>query len=258
MFPLKADNPPGRAPVATLALIVVTVVVFLLEGGLGGTSETVLVHFGLIPHELWHGGVHCALNGLGDHVICSDKAAYFGDRQPITSLTLPLALVTHLDLVHLFFNMLFLWLFGPGVEVALGRVRFLALYLACGLGGLVLQALVHPGSIEPVVGASGAVIGIIAAHLVVRPAGKIMVVSAVPLLVGVIAVPVVVMLGVWIVQLVVIGAIDPGSGVNGTAWWTHVGGFAIGLAGALALRRGTAAGRGVDAGTGRPLSPAGI
>ena len=101
MFPLKADNPPGRAPVATLALIVVTVVVFLLEGGLGGTSERVLVHFGLIPHELWHDGVHCALNGLGDHVVCSDKAAYFGDRQPITSLTLALAASTLLTFMHI-------------------------------------------------------------------------------------------------------------------------------------------------------------
>ena len=239
MFPLKADNPPGRAPVATLALIAVTVVVFLLEGGLGGTSDKVLVHFGLIPHELWHGGVHCALNGLGDRIVCSDRAAYFGDEQPITSLTLPLALVTHVDIVHLFFTMLFLWLFGPGVEVALGRLRFVALYLVCGLGGLVLEALVHPGSIEPVVGASGAVIGIIAAHVVVRPAGKIFVVSAVPLLVGVIAVPVIVMLGVWIVQLVVVGALDPGPSVTGPAWGTHLGGFAIGLAGALLLQRRT-------------------
>ncbi len=103
-------------------------------------------------------------------------------------------------------SMLFLWLFGPAVEVAFGRLRFLALCVAAGLAGLGLHAALESGSAAPVAAASGAVAGVIAAHLVVRPGGRILVISVVPVFVGIVGVPVIVMAGVWVAGLLAMHA----------------------------------------------------
>lgn len=124
-----------------------------------------------------------------------------------TVLAVPVAGGSAGELVRIGVAMLFLWLFGPGVEVGLGRLPFGALYVAAGLAALAFQAAVGSGAASAVTAVAAAVTVTVAAHLVLRPAGRILTISVVPVFFGVIAVPVFVMSAVWIMVLVAPAAV---------------------------------------------------
>ena len=161
-LPLKDNIPLARFPIVTVALVAINVVVYLLEirhGGsfFGGPAENVAVHYGAIPYELTHPGSHCdlvstqTLEGTASSVACTGMHGVIGSppAQPATWATVFTSMFLHGSFLHIFGNMLFLVIFGPNVEDAMGRLRYLAFYLLGGLVALGAQVLVSPDSTGP-------------------------------------------------------------------------------------------------------------
>jgi membrane associated rhomboid family serine protease len=149
---------------------------------------------------------------------------------PVTSMFL------HGDILHLGGNMLYLWIFGNNVEDAMGHWRFLAFYVVCGIAAALLHAVQDPGDVVPMVGASGAISGVLGAYLLLFPMARVFVWFG---FIFMFWVPALVVLGLWFgfQALSVLG--DPSGAQSGIAWWAHLGGFAVGMALTLlpAMRR---------------------
>jgi membrane associated rhomboid family serine protease len=158
------------------------------------------------------------------------------ENQPWTQSVGPL--VTHMFLhggwMHLLGNLLFLFVFGDNIEGRLGHFTFLVFYLACGLGAAAGQALADPTSTVPMIGASGAIAGVLGAYLVLFPGARITTLIPVFIFLLVRQIPAYFFLGIWIALQVLQGWLDhrsAGSGSGGgVAWWAHVGGFVVGAA----------------------------
>jgi membrane associated rhomboid family serine protease len=245
MFPLKDNIPLARFPIVTVALVVVNVIVYLLEirhGGsfFGGPSETVALHYGAIPYELTHPGSHCdlastqTLEGTVSSVACQGMHGVSGNPpgQPATWVTVCSSMFLHGSFLHIFGNMLFLAIFGPNVEDATGRVRYLAFYLLGGLVALGAQVLVSPDSTAPTLGASGAIAAVLGAYLVLYPRARVLSLVFIVFFVTIVEAPAVFLLGFWFLEQLYFGAAglaSPLGGGQGVAYFAHVGGFAFGL-----------------------------
>ena len=219
-IPLSDDNPlrSVRFQWVTIALIAANVVVFLLENTSDG--QAAIASFALVPSELFHVRI------WGGTVPAPDQPL-----QVPEGLTLLSYQFLHGDVLHLLSNMLFLWVFGDNVEDAMGHIKFLAFYLLCGIVGGLAHALMLPTSRLPLIGASGAVAGVIAAYLILHPRVRVWVLAFrfIPLRITAAWV-----LGVWVVTQLVMIAIAPSDQV---AWWAHVGGMVAGGVLVLILRR---------------------
>ena len=219
-IPLSDDNPlrSVRFQWITIALIAANVVVFLLENTPDG--EAAMASFALIPSELFHVRI------LGGTVVAPGQSL-----QVPEGLTLITYQFLHDDVLHLLSNMLFLWVFGDNVEDAMGHLKFLAFYLLCGVAGGLAHAFVVPASALPLIGASGAVAGVIAAYLVLHPRVRVWVLAFrfIPLRISAAWV-----LGVWVATQFAMVALAPSDQV---AWWAHVGGLIAGAVLVLFLRR---------------------
>jgi len=245
MFPLKDNIPLARFPIVTVALVAINVVVYLLEirhGGsfFGGPTSSVAVHYGAIPYELTHPGSHCDLvavqtpEGIASTVACQGQPGVTGTpaAQPATWETAFTSMFLHGSFLHIFGNMLFLAIFGPTVEDAMGRVRFPAFYLLGGLVALGAQVLVDPNSTTPTLGASGAIAAVLGGYIVLYPRARILSLVLIIFFVTIVEVPAVVLLGFWFVVQLVLGAAGLASPVGsgeGVAYFAHVGGFVFGL-----------------------------
>jgi membrane associated rhomboid family serine protease len=209
------DNDPlekSRRAYVNWALIAACTAVFLLQQGGTDNADTIIIrNFALFP---------VALTGE------SDTGAIFPP-----ALGLLTYMFLHGGWLHLFFNMLFLFTFGDNIEDALGHGRYLAFYLLCGIGGGVVHALASPSSNVPLVGASGAIAGVVAAYLMLRPCAKItfLAFGFVPLRLG----------SAWVLGAWVLMQIWNVINVHGgeTAWWAHIGGLAVGAVLTVVLRR---------------------
>ena len=215
MIPLKARNPRSTTPVMTVLLIIVNVVVFLYQYSLGPEhGERFILANALIPARLLH--------SLGAPGI------------PLSGALAPLVtcMFLHGGWMHLIGNMWFLWIFGDNVEDRLGHFSYVSFYLLCGLGAGILQLVVSVGSQIPMLGASGAISGVLGAYIVLYPRAKVL--TLVPLLFFFFTVdlPAVVILGYWFVIQFFSGLESLGmrAGGGGTAWWAHIGGFVMGMA----------------------------
>lgn len=199
----------------TLGLIAANVACYL-AAALGGTGLAQAAAYGL-------GFIPSIANGMA--VMPPELALA---PRPVTYVSYAFL---HADALHLAANMLFLWVFGDNVEDAVGHVRFLALYLACAAAGALLHGIVAPASQMPLIGASGAVAGVVAAYLVLHPRVRIWVLAfaRVPL-----RLPAFVVLGLWIAYQFVMLALDPAGQVS---WAAHVGGIIAGAALVVILRR---------------------
>lgn len=210
MFPISDDNPePGR-PIVTWALIAACIAVFLWQMSLqGGNAERAVFQFGAVP------------------------AALFGKAEANAVIpawaTILTSMFMHGGLAHLGGNMLYLWIFGDNVEIAMGRARFFVFYLVCGTIAALTQAFQSPASTVPLIGASGAISGVLGAYLLLQPFAHVRVaIMPLPFFIRVISVPSLVVLGFWFVIQFVSGlASDPEKG--GVAFWAHVGGFVAGV-----------------------------
>ncbi len=219
MSHLGEDAPARNVSVVVLSLAAVNAAVFLYEMILSGTADAegrelaeFIATWGLVPREF--------LREIADP----------GATHQIIWLTPISSMFLHAGLLHLAGNLLYLWVFGSVIEAVLGRRRFLAFYLGCGLIAAAVQVASEPGSYVPVIGASGAVAGVLGAFAVASPRGRL------HLLWPPIVVPAIFFLLVWIVIQVLSGVYSPSAEEGGAAWWAHMGGFAAGVAMARWMR----------------------
>jgi membrane associated rhomboid family serine protease len=245
MFPLKDNIPLARFPIVTVVLVAINVVAYLLEirhGGsfFGGPAESVAVHYGAIPYELTHPGSHCdlatarSIEGAVSTVACQGMPGVSGSpaAQPATWQTAFTSMFLHGSFLHIFGNMLFLVIFGPNVEDATGRVRYLAFYLLGGLVALGAQVLVSPDSAAPTLGASGAIAAVLGGYLLLYPRARVLTLVFIVFFVTIVEIPAVFLLGFWFLEQLYFGAAglaSPLGGGEGVAYFAHIGGFAFGL-----------------------------
>jgi membrane associated rhomboid family serine protease len=245
MFPLKDNIPLARFPIVTVVLVAINVIAYLLEirhGGsfFGGPTSSVAVHYGAIPYELTHPGKHCdlvtvpGLEGASD-VACQGMRGVTGSpgAQPPSWETAFTGMFMHGGFLHIAGNMLFLAIFGPNVEDAMSRARFVLFYLLGGLVALAAQVIVDSNSTAPTLGASGAIAAVLGGYIVLYPRARILTLVFIVFFVTIIEVPAVFLLGFWFVEQLYFGAAglsNPVGGGGGVAYFAHVGGFVFGLA----------------------------
>jgi membrane associated rhomboid family serine protease len=219
-IPLSDDNPLRsiRYQWVNLGLIIANVAAFFLQNTQGAQAS--ILSFALIPSELFQ--VHI-IGGAAPSL-----------QQPVAvpeGLTLLTYQFMHGDIFHLLSNMLFLWVFGDNVEDALGHVRYLIFYLLCGVAGGLAHAVMLPASPLPLIGASGAVAGVIGAYLLLHPRVLVWVLAfrIIPLNIKAAWV-----LGIWVLTQAIMVLISPADQV---AWWAHIGGLVAGAVLVVFLRR---------------------
>ena len=214
MIPLRDVIPSRTTPYVTVTLIVLNGLIFAYQFLLGSGVQEFIYVFGLVPAE-------------------------FSWPTVFTSMFL------HGGLMHAGGNMLYLWIFGDNVEDRMGHGRFVAFYLLCGVAAALAQTWVSPDSVVPMVGASGAIAGVMGAYFVLYPKSRIVTLLPFIIFFQVIEVPAIVFLGIWFLMQFVCGlgsvAVTSADGAaqmaGGVAFWAHVAGFAAGLVGVWFFRR---------------------
>jgi len=218
MIPLKDDVPSNGFPFVTIGLIVLNVLVFLYQASIGlgseRAAEAFIMEFGAVP---------CRVTGA---------CAVPGDFPPPIA-TIFTSMFMHGGLFHVAGNMLYLWIFGDNVEDTLGHGRFLLFYLLAGVAAAFAQIMVHPDSRVPMVGASGAVSGVLGAYLLLFPYARVLVLLIFGFFFRIVRWPASIVLGFWIVVQFLNGLITvsvaAGGAAGGTAWFAHIGGFLAGI-----------------------------
>ena len=225
MFPIRDENPTLRAAVATVGLMVINILVWVLVQGMGSNPALVesICRLGLIPGAVL--GSLPAGTGieLGAGYVCVVGG---GEGWP-TAIS---SMFMHGGWMHLIGNMWFLWVFGNNVEDIMGRARFVAFYLLCGLAAAGAQVLSNPSSAIPMVGASGAIGGVMGAYAIQFPRVRVQTLLILGFLVRMIDVPAWGMLGYWFVLQILLGLPTLGNEAGGVAFWAHAGGFLAGVA----------------------------
>ena len=213
MIPLHDDNPTTLRPYLTIGLIVACTLIYLWQFTLSAGGERAIVYaLGLIPSVL-----------LGDRALPPEVALIPAQASLLTSMFL------HGGFMHLIGNMLYLWIFGNNVEDAMGHLRFAAFYILCGIAAALAQVVQDPGSTVPMIGASGAIGGVLGAYLLLHPKARILVLIWLGFFVTTARIPAYLVLGFWFVLQFVQTALAP-PGSAGVAYWAHIGGFLAGLA----------------------------
>jgi membrane associated rhomboid family serine protease len=214
MIPLKDDVPTLTFPYVTIAVIAVNVFVFMYQLTLGASgTENFIYSAAAIPYEITH----------------------FVDIRPRSFVPPPFTLFTamfvHGGLLHLAGNMLFLWIFGDNIEDVLGHFRYILFYLASGVIASLAHVLVEPSSIMPMIGASGAIAGVLGAYFLLFPRAQVLTLVFLIFFVTVVRIPAVIFLGFWFLLQI----FSSGYG-GGIAWYAHIGGFMAGAAGIMLLK----------------------
>jgi membrane associated rhomboid family serine protease len=210
MIPLRDDNPTTLVPWVTVSLIAANVLVFLFEVSLGEGLQPFLAVFGAIPIRL-----------LSPDTVTGPAPPAF--------VTVFSSMFLHGGLLHVAGNMLYLWIFGNNIEDALGHVRYLFFYLISGVVAAYSHALVDPSSTMPMIGASGAVSGVLGAYLLLFPRARVLTLVPMGFVMQTVRVPAIVVLGFWIVIQLLYGVFSLGAPGGGVAWFAHVGGFLTGV-----------------------------
>jgi len=224
MIPISDDVPSRTVPLVTIGLIGANVAVFLYQASLGisadpraaSIAQAFVMEFGAIP---------CRLSGGCPAV----------DGFPHPVVTIFTAMFLHGGLFHVGGNMLYLWIFGNNVEDTLGHGRFLLFYLASGIAAAFAQTFVNPDSTVPMIGASGAVSGVLGAYLVLFPYARVLVLLIFGFFIRPVYVPAIIVLGFWIVVQFFNGLITVSASAHGRveaggiAWFAHIGGFLAGI-----------------------------
>ncbi len=212
MLPLKDDVPTLRKPVLTISLIVVNVLVFLYQQSLGPQAQEFIWQFGAVPWEI------------------TNFASLSNSYVPNT-MTLFTSMFLHGGWLHLGSNMLYLWIFGNNIEDKLGPVHFIIFYLIAGALAALAFVLLNPSAQVPLVGASGAVAGLLGMYIIAYPRARVLTVLWIFFFIRLVWLPAVFFLGLWFVlQLFSSLPTLAGEGTGGVAYAAHVAGFAIGLA----------------------------
>ncbi len=213
MIPLRDDNPMLSTPYVTYGLIAACVLMFLWQISLSRTGQEVAIYgLGMIPATLFAG------------------ASLPPDLRMVPpAVTVVTSMFLHGGWLHLLGNMLYLWIFGNNVEDAMGHGRYLAFYLVCGTAAAMAQSLADPSSTVPMVGASGAISGVLGAYLLLYPRARVLVLIPILIIIEFITLPAALVLGFWFVLQLVSSAATSGH-QGGVAFAAHVGGFLAGMA----------------------------
>jgi membrane associated rhomboid family serine protease len=224
MLPLKDDIPSRSTPFVTITLIAINVVVFLYQALLqwsgdiqmARVAEAFVLEFGAVP---------CRLSGS-----CAAP-----DSFPHPFVTILTSMFLHGGLLHVGGNMLYLWIFGDNIEHSLGHFRYLVFYILCGVAAALAQSLSAPTSDVPMVGASGAISGVLGAYLVLHPKANIRV-FVFMIFITTINLPAYIVLGGWFVMQLLSSA-QVNAGEAGVAFLAHIGGFIAGAVMVFFFRR---------------------
>jgi membrane associated rhomboid family serine protease len=225
MFPIRDDNPQFLTPYVTYGIIALNVVAWVFLQGMGtepALSQSVCL-LGLTPGELLNTLPAGTRFQIGPNTYCAltDSSS---------SHTLLTSMFMHGGWMHLIGNMWFLWIFGNNVEDSMGGFRFTLFYLLCGLAATAGQLISDPDSGIPMVGASGAIGGVMGAYIVLYPRVHVHMLVFLGFFITRFAVPAVFMLGYWFLLQLIGGFGSIGASGGGVAFWAHVGGFAAGAA----------------------------
>jgi membrane associated rhomboid family serine protease len=210
MLPLNDDNPIDSTPVATVTFIIACCMVFLYQISLlSSRGEIFIYQYGAIPAVLF-----------GQAALPPEVMAVPASATVLTSMFL------HGSWMHLIGNMLYLWIFGNNIEDVMGSVKFVMFYLLCGAIAALSHALTDPISTVPMVGASGAISGVLGAYLLLFPHARVLLFAP---LIGTTYVPAGIVLGFWFVMQILSGGASLGSQGGGVAFFAHIGGFVAGM-----------------------------
>ena len=220
MIPLRDTIPSRRTAWITRLILIANVVAFILELKQGASLEAFIYRFGVVP-------THWAMSSLSDLL-----------DWPQLVMTLVSSQFLHGGVLHLVSNMLYLWIFADNVEDRFGHGRFLLLYLASGAAAAVTQIVIAPHSTIPMVGASGAIAGVLGAYLILFPSARIVTLIPLWFVWETVEVPAFIFLGIWFLLqwfegLRVIGQVVD---VGGVAFWAHIGGFVTGILAVVLVR----------------------
>jgi membrane associated rhomboid family serine protease len=230
MFPLRDENPTELAPVVTVAIIAINVLVwlFLQRAGTGTDYLTTLCAYGAIPGSITGSLSPGDLISFGPRTVCAVGSLGFG--------SVFTAMFMHGGWMHLIGNMWFLWVFGNNIEDSMGHVRFAVFYLATGVIAAAAHIATDPSSAVPMVGASGAISGVMGAYIVLYPKVRVHTLLILIFFIQIVALPAYVLLGLWFALQFFSGLGGPAGG-GGVAFWAHVGGFVAGVALVFPFRR---------------------
>ena len=205
MFPLKDDNPTKNTPFATIFIILFCITIFIYQLSLTELSNSEFIYsYGMKPASLF------------------SNNNFFASVGTVFS-----SMFMHGGFFHLAGNMLFLWIYGNNIEDAMGTFKFIFFYITCGIAASLLQASITPDSNIPMIGASGAVSGVLSAYFLLFPRAKVSTLIILFFFITVIRIPAGILISIWFAtQLFNAYLIDPSS--PGVAWYAHIGGFVMG------------------------------
>jgi len=220
MIPISDDNPVRRTPYLNFVFIGACVALFLWQFGQDAATFTHFVeHYAFTPARLFQGEFALPV---------SATASIWA--------TLLTSMFLHGGLLHLGGNMLYLWIFGNNIEDAMGHLRYGVFYVVCGIAAALTEGVLNPGSEIPMVGASGAISGVLAAYLLIFPRARVTVIVPLGILLYPMKISAIYVIVFWfLVQIFQAAMADPNE--PGVAWWAHIGGFAAGLLLAPAFSR---------------------
>lgn len=210
MIPLKDDNPTSTYSYVTVGLIIINILVFVYELSWGR-------HFGHF------------LNRYGATPVLILKNMPAPVEYPPPFITIFTSMFLHGGFFHVAGNMLYLWVFGNNIEDSMGHFRFIIFYFLCGVIAVYSFSIVNPHSTVPMVGASGAVSGVLGAYLILFPRAKVLTLIPFGFYIQMVKIPAIFVLGLWMVVQIINGMVSGGTG-GGVAWFAHIGGFITGMA----------------------------
>ena len=212
MIPISDENPARLKPVVTWGIIAACAAVFFWQLTFSQSGEEALVYtLGFVPKNLFDHAVTAPVYGI-----------------PWPWFTLITSMFLHGGFLHLGGNMLYLWIFGNNVEDAMGHGRFLGFYFICGIVAALSEGLANPHSALPMLGASGAISGVLASYVLIYPRARVTVIIPLGILLYPTKISAFYVIGFWFLLQLLFG-LGTTAGTPGTAWWAHVGGFAAGI-----------------------------
>jgi membrane associated rhomboid family serine protease len=225
VIPYKDENPTELTPVMTVGIIILNAVAWLLVQGAGAAEPLAqsVCQLGLIPGAVLGTVPPGTAVPLGEGLQCVLTAG----PNWWTVLT---SMFMHGGWLHIIGNMWFLWVFGNNIEDSMGHTRFVVFYLLCGVAAAATQLFVDPGSRVPMVGASGAISGVMGAYVVLYPLVRVHTLITLGFFLTTVTLPAYVILGYWFLLQLLLGTVGAVAGTQGgVAFWAHVGGFVAGL-----------------------------
>lgn len=210
MFPIKDENPTEIRPYSTIILIMINFFIFIFQISLNQSDQyNLITNYGFKP----------------DHFFSLNTNDYYNVPSALTILS---SMFLHGGVLHLLGNMLFLWIYGNNVEDSMGHMKFLIFYVSCGLAAALLQAVVSPSSSTPMIGASGAVSGVLSAYFLLFPKARVLTLVVLFFFITFFHIPAGILIGFWFLSQITNAYFsDPSS--PGVAWYAHIGGFFMGL-----------------------------